>query len=96
MREGLVILAIILILLILTAIRYRKQLMTVVHVWRMLKSARSAATTREKEIDEPTDVPLVNCAKCGAWVSQAETVKISPNTFLCVEKCMAASVPRSR
>jgi len=93
MREALVILAIILILLVLTGIRYRKQLMTVIHIWRMLKSARSAAATRENEINEPADVPLVSCAKCGAWVSQSEAVKIGSNTFLCAAKCMRSPMP---
>lgn len=93
MREALVILAILLVLVILTGIRYRKQLMMLVQVWRMLKNARSGTTADEKQIDKPKDVPLINCAKCGAWVSRSEAVKIGSNKFLCTEKCMRSPMP---
>lgn len=93
MKEALVILAILFVLVTLTAIRYRKQLMMLVHVWRMLKNARSGTGADEKKIDKPEDVPLVNCAKCGAWVSSSEAVKIGSNTFLCTEKCMRSPMP---
>lgn len=88
MREALVILTVLLILLILTAIRYRKQLLGVIHIWRMLKNARSAASTGNKEIREPGSVLLVNCAKCGTWVSQADAIKLNSRTFLCSTKCV--------
>lgn len=96
MREFLVILVVILLLAGLTAFRYRAQIAAMVRIWRTIKSVREQTNARNtgqipKEKDD--SMPLVNCARCGAWVSQAEAVRIGPGRFLCSSTCLKAAAP---
>ncbi|MGB7068540.1 MAG: hypothetical protein WBD22_03535 [Pyrinomonadaceae bacterium] len=95
MKEILVVFLVILILLGLTAYRYRQQLAAMLHVWRVLKQARgtlSGSKANQQFSPDTNNVQLVNCAKCGSWVARNESVRITPNTYLCVERCAARVV----
>ncbi|MBC7901040.1 MAG: hypothetical protein H7070_13425 [Saprospiraceae bacterium] len=93
MKEAIVILVVLLILVGLTAFRYRKQLMAMVNVWRMLKSMRQAGRQREDRIegDNKASGPLVNCAKCGKWVPEDRAIKLGRTSFYCTAGCMEKS-----
>ncbi len=88
MREALFILVIVLLLLALTAIRYRKQIAGMIGFAKMLKEAKqninlgSTNTKREPE----KSIPLVNCSKCGVWIPQTKAVKVG-DIFFCSDQC---------
>lgn len=93
MKEAIVILAVILLLLGLTAFRYRKQLLAVLNVWRMLKTIRQGGTQNEDKIDGGNQAsgPLVNCSKCGTWVPEGRAIKLGRTSFFCSAECMQKS-----
>jgi hypothetical protein len=92
MREAIVILIVIAVLLGLTAVRYRKQIVAMLHVWRMLKQMRGNAGGQINNGGTPASQRLVSCAKCGTWVPESSAMRIGPNTFYCSKKCMAVEV----
>ena len=95
MREAFFILLVILILLALTAVRYRKQIVGMIHIWRSLKSARDQIRDRQQpRSEEPiTAGPLVNCARCGTWVPEQRAIKLRGGTFYCSTSCLETGVP---
>lgn len=99
MKEALIILLVVFALAALTAVRYRRQIVAVVRVWRMLKAARSASQRQQQNADElgtrKDDVALVNCAKCGAWVASEKAVKLNAKTYICGQSCMRTEAPFS-
>ena len=93
MREALIILAVIVILLALTALRYRKQIAGVIGVTRMLREAQRAAADGRKNVirdGEQQSVPLVHCEKCGIWVPQNKALKSRGRSY-CSDACYAAA-----
>jgi hypothetical protein len=94
MKEAFFILLIIAVLVGLTAIRYRKQIAAVLHIWRSLKSVREQV--REKQVQPQGSIPagpLVNCAKCGAWVPEQKAIQLRGGTFYCSSACLESAVP---
>ena len=78
MRDAIFILFVAFILFGLTALRYRKQIVGMIGVAKMLKEAKANVVqgagnfAREPE----KSIPLVNCSKCGVWVPQTKARKI--------------------
>jgi hypothetical protein len=90
MREAVFILAVVLILLALTAVRYRRQIVAIITFWQQFQAARERlqSGTRPPQVHEPDrGIKLVNCARCGKWVPEAEAVRYSSTTFVCVLNC---------
>lgn len=75
MREALFILVVVAILLALTAIRYRKQIVGILEFGRALKDAKDAAVGGRQINAEPAKGQLVNCSKCGVWVPENKAVR---------------------
>ncbi|MEP6704026.1 MAG: hypothetical protein ABJB34_04410, partial [Acidobacteriota bacterium] len=78
----------------LTAIRYRKQIMVMLQIWRSLKSMHDKV--KEKQVrtqDAMPAGPLVNCAKCGAWVPEQTAIQLRGGTFYCSSSCFESAVP---
>ena len=93
MREALVILLVLFVILALTAVRYRKQIAAMLHIWRSLKAMRSQI--KEKgSVTEPSIPagPLVNCAKCGTWVPEQRAIKLRGGTNYCSSACLESAV----
>ena len=89
MREAFVILIVLAVLVGLTAIRYRKQIAAMMHIWRSLKSMRQQAAQRQVQPEKPEDLgPLVNCSKCGTWVPEQRGIKLRGGTFYCSSNCL--------
>ena len=89
MREIFFILIVMGILLGLTAIRYRKQIVTMMHIWRSLKSMRQGAAQGKVQPETAEQLgPLVNCAKCGTWVPEQRAIKLRGGTFYCSSNCL--------
>jgi hypothetical protein len=89
MKEGFLILLVLLFLIGLTALRYRKGIMAVIRFSRAVRSARgeqgAIATPARKEIGQ-----LVRCSKCGTWVPSDRARKVGRNTF-CSNECVSAA-----
>jgi len=94
MREALVIFAVILILLAITAIKYRKQIAALIGVGRMIRDAAAGTKrTGQTQIEEPVNSgKLVSCAKCRTWVPESRAIKFGWNTFFCTEACLQRSI----
>ncbi|PYS98926.1 MAG: hypothetical protein DMF63_12670 [Acidobacteria bacterium] len=89
MREAFFILLVLAILLGLTAIRYRKQIVTMLHIWRSLKSMREKSGERQVKTEKSEQLgPLVNCSKCGTWVPEQRAIKLRGGTFYCSSNCL--------
>lgn len=92
MREAILILIVLAVLFGLTAYRYRRQISTMLQVWRMMKSMRSVGSARENVIEEKEDIGnLVSCAKCGTWVPEIRAVGLGKKTFYCSTACLEKS-----
>lgn len=71
MREVLIILGVIVVLLGLTALRYRKQIKQIFGVAKMLNEAKNAATSQIPVKRKTEGVKLANCTKCGIFVPES-------------------------
>lgn len=92
MREILIILAVILVLIALTAVKYRKQIAGLIGVARMLSDAKNAVRQSSIQGEDARSVSLVNCAKCGVWVPQDKAIKIRDGYYLCSDECVKTRV----
>ncbi|HUS00019.1 MAG TPA: hypothetical protein VMZ26_18290 [Pyrinomonadaceae bacterium] len=94
MKEAFFILLVIAVLLALTAIRYRRQIAAMLHIWRSLKSMRDQVKERRVPPQENIPAgPLVNCAKCRSWVPEREAIQLRGGTFYCSSACLESAVP---
>ncbi len=94
MRAALFILVILMILMAWTAVRYRKQITSILGFIQMVRgaasSARPPAGTREMKAAVPNE--LVNCAKCGVWVPHDRAIRFDAKTFYCSKECVTATL----
>jgi len=91
MKEALVILIVIGVLLMLTAVRYRKQIAAGINFWRSIKAVREKLNQQSAKAVEPTPVnagKLVNCAKCGTWVPESKAIKLRGGSSFCSVSCV--------
>lgn len=91
MREAIFILLVVLVLLALTAIRYRKQIAGMIGLARMLRQAKRSAMQGAKSVSPASEknMSLVNCTKCDIWVPQNKAVKFRDG-FICSSVCSKA------
>ncbi len=94
MREALIILAVLLILLALTAFKYRRGIATAIGIGRVMKKAVSAnRSAQQPRIEEPVNSgKLVSCTKCGTWVPERRAIKFGASTFFCNDACLQNSI----
>ena len=88
MREAFFILLVIGILLALTAVRYRRQIAAVLHIWRSLKEVRQQVRRSEAPAVEKGSGRLVNCAKCGTWVPEERAIQLRGGSNYCSSTCL--------
>lgn len=91
MKEALVILAIMGVLVILTAVRYRRQIAAGIEIWRSMKAVRDRLNQQSgKKVEaKPVDSgKLVNCAKCGTWVPEQRAITLRDGTSFCSSGCL--------
>jgi hypothetical protein len=90
MKEALFILAVIAILAIWTAVRYRRQINGMIGFAKVLKQASSRTSIKSDPSErEVKSVPLVNCSACGIWVPQTRAVRVR-ESYYCSDKCLGA------
>lgn len=90
MKEAIFILLVLLALLALTAYRYRRQIRSVMEFWRSIQALRSGSRPEQSRINEEPAAkgPLVNCQKCGTWVSEDKAVRLGRSAFYCSTGCL--------
>jgi hypothetical protein len=89
MREALIILAVIAILLGLTAFKYRKQLAAMLEIWRTIKKLQRAHRNPEQVASASQDSgTLVSCARCRTWVPADRAVRLGKTTTYCSTTCL--------
>lgn len=93
--KWLIILIILLIVAAFVVLRYRRQIQTGLHLWRMFRKMRQMNQPSEKRIETVSNdknEPLVRCERCGSWIPQSEAMKLRSKTFYCSAKCMERAV----
>ena len=94
MKEALVILAVIGLLFILTAVRYRRQIGAGIQIWRSMTAMRDQISQQNAKTAELTPVnsgKLVNCSKCGTWVPEERAIKLRGGAFFCSTGCVESA-----
>ncbi len=87
MFKYLLVLLVILVLLAMVAVRYRKQINSLIAAAKFLKEAKDAAQQAQlgrAPTPQPTkaSVHLVNCSKCGVWVPEGKAAR-RQQSFYC-------------
>ncbi|MBK9439418.1 MAG: hypothetical protein IPN51_15850 [Chloracidobacterium sp.] len=93
MREFVVVLLVILILLGITAFKYRRQIAMVIGFGKMLRDARSnikQASSPRQVNAEPSE--LVNCTRCGTWLPKDRAIRFDAKTYYCSKDCVRTSM----
>ena len=94
MKEAIFILLVFAVIIVLTAIRYRKQIAAMLHIWRSLKAMRQQVREKQMPEEKVSAGPLVNCVKCGTWVPENRAIKLRGGTFYCSSACLETAVNR--
>lgn len=92
MREIIFILFVVAILMAMTAIKYRRQIVTLITIWKQFQAMRVGLPTKSnapKPIEPERGIKLVNCSRCGKWIPENAARRHSATTFVCVERCAA-------
>jgi len=95
MKEAFVILIVIGFLLLLTAVRYRKQIAAGMQIWRSMKAMRQTLNQQSGKTatSQPVDSgKLVNCAKCGTWVPEQRAITLRDGSSFCSSGCLESVV----
>ena len=83
MREALFILAVVAVILILTAVRYRKQISGAIGIAKALKEAqRPQAMSGERKAGA-----LVACTQCGIRIPEDKAVPLGGGSYRCDRHC---------
>ena len=95
MREFAFILVVVLILLAITAVRYRKQIAGVIGFVRMIRDAADPSR-RPRAINQPAAAAapkdLVHCAACGTWVPSDRAIRFDSKTYYCSKECVKTAM----
>ena len=89
--KWLILLGLIIVLIVFVATRYRQQIKMAIYVWRMFRKMRKAAGTEEKpveKLDNPKNMPLVRCAKCGTWITPKKALNLRSGIYYCSKACL--------
>lgn len=92
MTKILVVLLILAVVFALIAVRYRRQIVMGMQIWKAFKKMREGTRPAEKQVEsrEDPNVPLVKCIKCGTWVAGPSALKLGSNTY-CSTRCVEMS-----
>ena len=77
MREALFILIVVGVLSVWTAIKYRRQIVTMIELYKHVKAAQSKLRdpgTSRSNLDGVQGIQLIKCARCGKWIPQSEAM----------------------
>lgn len=92
MREAAFILFVMILLLGLTALRYRKQIAALLSFGKMLSDAREQGKAMRSPDPGVTKDELVACSRCGTWSPKSTAIRFSSTTYYCSNECVKAAV----
>jgi MYND finger. len=95
MKDAVFIFFVIVILLGLTAFRYRRQIVAARRIWQMLKGnglAGGFPVEQVREQNTNTATPLVKCSRCGTWTPLDRSIRLSNNIYYCSTNCLENKV----
>jgi len=90
MKEVLFILIVVAAILGLAAIRYRRQIVGMIQLYRLMRGQlkpRDNGSEIASHSRTPEAAKLINCAKCGRWISKSDAVKMRGGLVLCSIDC---------
>lgn len=92
MKEALFILLVLAVIAALTAYRYRRGIRAFLEFWKMVRSVRERNQSHATPAVEgrPNAGSLVNCPRCGKWVSENEALRLGTSKYYCSTKCLEA------
>lgn len=76
-----------LFLLMIISVRFRRQIIGMIQVWKVFKQVNKPPEKQIKKQAEDGDIALVKCARCGNWILQTEAVNFRSNEFYCSPNC---------
>jgi hypothetical protein len=89
MTKALIILLAVALLVVLTAIRYRRQIVGLISFYRQVKAIRAGISVKGKDAilnDDRTGIRLLKCARCGKWIPKNESRDLGGQT-VCSQAC---------
>lgn len=89
--KWLILLGLLIILVIIIATRYRRQIQMAIYVLRMFRKMRQNSKNDERQIETKEgarDVPLIRCGKCGIWIPQNKALRLRSGIFYCSTDCL--------
>lgn len=95
--KWIIILALISLLLVIIATRFRRQIQMAIYVFRMFRKMRAMSRAEMPEADTSQAVAesadeLVRCSKCGKWSSKSDAKRFGTTSFYCSDECMMTAV----
>ena len=94
MREALIILFVVGLLIVLTAIKYRRQIVGLLGFYKTFKVMRESIRdnpTRPVIRDRQEGIELVKCSRCGKWISPSTAANDSGSLVCINETCSTAA-----
>lgn len=94
MKEFAFILALALILLVVTAFRYRKQISGVIGFVRMIRTMADSASGKRSITSPAEKAPseLVRCSRCTTWVPKDRSIRFDAITHYCSRQCVKSAI----
>jgi hypothetical protein len=95
MKESLFILAVIALLFLFTALKYRRELRSIIEFYKEIKRVRSNIRSQQRparDLHNNDGIQLIKCERCGKWVPYA-SVEQGPSRPVCADGCDLA-VPK--
>jgi len=77
MRDALFILVVMVILLALTAIKYRRQVIAMVQFYKQVKAVQTKMNQTgigRSQVDGDRGIQLIKCSRCQKWIPQTEAM----------------------
>ena len=87
MIKFLFLLFLVITLLGIIALRFRRQILTAVEIWEGIKNPKNKEPLIDKK-ENSSSVPLIKCAKCEVWIPNTSAIKLNSNIYFCSRKCM--------
>jgi hypothetical protein len=92
MRDALFILVVIAILLALTAIKYRRQVVAMIQFYKQVKAVQSKMNQPgmgRSQVDGERGIQLIKCSRCQKWIPQSEAIG-DVSSPVCANGCKLA------
>lgn len=93
--KWLILIGLLIIIIVLIASHYRRQIQMAIYVWRMFRKMRQAGKSEDKQIETKEDsknTQLIRCAKCGTWTPQQNALNLRSGVYYCSANCMEQAV----